>query len=81
MNNRNAQDFLLTQKSQPQSCKNHTYKPGTTLETQPKAQELLNLMVALPSQQNLSSPSFYQAKKALRSTKIFNFHLEAVWFK
>jgi len=56
LNNRNTKIFY-SQKSQSHYCKKHTYGLGITPGTQPKAQELPNLMVGLPSQPNSSSSS------------------------
>jgi len=54
---RNTQDFWVIKKSSLTPCKNHNYRPKITLGKQPKAQELQNLMVALPSQPCTSSSS------------------------
>jgi len=59
LNNRKHQDFLLTQKSQPQPCKTLIYRPGIKPGTQLEAQELLNLVMALPSQPYMSSSRFH----------------------
>jgi len=69
LNKEKHQDFLLTQKSRLQPCKNHTHKPETTPRTQQEAQEIQNMMVALPSQPYTSSSSFNQAKNSSKTNQ------------
>jgi len=72
LNQRNSQDFWLTQKYRLTPYKNHTYRPKITLGKEPEAQEYSKLMVARPSQPYMCSSSYSQAKMPPRSTKIFN---------
>jgi len=55
--NKETHIIFYSQKSSLTPYKNHTQRFGITLGKQPEAQELQNLMVALPSQPYTSSSS------------------------
>jgi len=77
--NEETHKIFTSQKSRQLPCKNHTYRPEITSGKQREAEEHPNLMVALPSQPYMCSLSYSQAKMPLRSTKLFNLHVAAMY--
>jgi len=56
--NKETHKIFYSQKSRQLPCKNHTYKPEITSGKQLEAQEHPNMMVTLPIQPYMCSPSY-----------------------